>query len=197
MTLLKVNEGDLSRSAALTLPPWFADRLHINVHSDVLLRSLLTAVERCHRDPVALLLLVAQALGVSDVTWGKGKKQSLTHYSKRNKSLWMQRLLSLKQRLQLKNGLLKTKMHLCGKFFFFFYWRLKALCPCSSPECVQLLVNVQCKDWNNESSSPVTTVTEKDELIFLNEPCFQQIKTERKKSSQKNHTWIFHALVTY
>lgn len=62
-----------STSAALTLPARFADGLDVNVHRHVLLGSLLTTVERRHRDPVALLLLVAQPLRVSDVSWGKRK----------------------------------------------------------------------------------------------------------------------------
>lgn len=60
-------------SAALTLPARFADGLDVNVHRYVLLGSLLTTVERRHRDSVALLLLVAQPLRVSDVSWGKRK----------------------------------------------------------------------------------------------------------------------------
>lgn len=63
----KYNYSDTT-SAALTLPPRFADRLDVNLHSYVLLGSLLTTVERRHRDSVVLLLLVAQPLRVSDVT---------------------------------------------------------------------------------------------------------------------------------
>lgn len=57
-----------SASLALTLPSRFADRLDINMHSHALLCSLLTTVKGCHHNLVALLLVIAQALCVSDIT---------------------------------------------------------------------------------------------------------------------------------
>lgn len=87
-----------STSAALTLPPGFADRLDVNVHAHVLLGSLLTTVERRHRDSVALLLLIAQPLRVPDVTWGRRKEisQPLRAKQTKNVSLWKILLLTLK-----------------------------------------------------------------------------------------------------
>lgn len=55
-------------NVSLTLPSRFADRLDINMHSHALLCSLLTTVKGCHHNLVALLLVIAQALCVSDVT---------------------------------------------------------------------------------------------------------------------------------
>ena len=51
----------------LTLPARFADRLDVDVHRHTLRRPLLAAVEGGHHDLVALLLVVAQTLRVSDV----------------------------------------------------------------------------------------------------------------------------------
>lgn len=67
-------------SLCLTLPSWFADRLNINMHSYILLRSLLTTVKGCHHNLVALLLVVAQPLCISDVTWRKQRRNNY-HYS--------------------------------------------------------------------------------------------------------------------
>lgn len=58
----------LAALLSLTLPSRFADRLDINMHSHILLCFLLTTVKGRHHNLVALLLVIAEPLCVSDVT---------------------------------------------------------------------------------------------------------------------------------
>ena len=76
-------------SFSLTLPSGFADRLDINMHSHILLRSLLTAVKGRHHNLVALLLVIAQPLSVSDVTLKDTKtKEEIQLFIDRNRNCY-------------------------------------------------------------------------------------------------------------
>lgn len=66
----QVRQGKLATPIplSLTLPSRFADGLDDDMHGHILFGSLLTTVEGCHHNLVALLLVEAQPLRVPNVT---------------------------------------------------------------------------------------------------------------------------------